>query len=387
MKSILTGILALTITATGAAWCQQATAPAQPTPASPRATTADPDLAVTMKAMEEKLRSVGRVTWTQNLQHWTLIDNGYKSVVERKTLSEETVNVAADFKSCLLKVAQKTNWYQLKSNAGISEDPIDESYYLDEIFSVDVLSSEEYLHQYRHDEYSSPYEENVQPSLYSVVFTAWGYTGDLKFSSRESAEEFASLLRESVKGCSAAPVRSANGGDPSQAETLNFIAEKLSAQGRVDANWTEEIFSSKGQPIAGSVPSSGTRFSVDYFQVKPSPTTCSISFDANHARLSFRHVAKIEVLSLNAFRSGLSFPYSGLAVWDEPPRTLMGQGLMTPIKVRVTDASPTFVLKITSPGVVSKQLYFSDETLANRVAKAMNHVAELCLAGSSKEPF
>jgi hypothetical protein len=60
---------------------------------------------------------------------------------------------------------------------------------------------------------------------------------------------------------------------------------------------------------------------------------------------------------------------------------------MTPIKVLVTDASPTFVLEITSPGVVSKQLYFSEEKLANRAAKAIVHAAELCGAGSSKEPF
>lgn len=80
-----------------------------------------------------------------------------------------------------------------------SEGPISFSYYLDEIFGVDVLSSQDYMHRYRHQGDPSAYQENVQPSLYSVAVNAWGYTRDFKFPTKEAAEQVAALLRESVK--------------------------------------------------------------------------------------------------------------------------------------------------------------------------------------------
>jgi hypothetical protein len=92
-RIILTGILAVTILATGTAWGQLTSAPPQLSPL-------DPDLSATMKALEDKLRSTGRVTWTQEMLHWKKVDNySYKTVVERKTLWEQAINVSADSKN------------------------------------------------------------------------------------------------------------------------------------------------------------------------------------------------------------------------------------------------------------------------------------------------
>jgi hypothetical protein len=111
---------------------------------------------------------------------------------------------------------------------------------------------------------------------------------------------------------------------------------------------------------------------------------CTISFDSNNARLSFRHISHLEVFALKDFRAARSLA-SGFGIWDGPPVLSLGGDAGG--RFRVTEASATFVLKITSSGVESKQLYFSDEELANRVAKAIVHAAELCGVGADQEPF
>jgi hypothetical protein len=152
----------------------------------------------------------------------------------------------------------------------------------------------------------------------------------------------------------------------------------------VDAKWTEVSINNQGKEVPNSVPASLTAFAVDYFQVKPSATMCTISFDSNNARLSFRHISHLEVFTLKDFRAARSLA-SGFGIWDGPPVLSLGGDAGG--RFRVTEASATFVLKITSSGVESKQLYFSDEELANRVAKAIVHAAELCGVGADQEPF
>jgi hypothetical protein len=86
-------------------------------------------------------------------------------------------------------------------------------------------------------------------------------------------------------------------------------------------------------------------------------------------QLSFRRIGRIEVMKLKDYL---------LASWFN---SQVVQGY------RNIEWPPTFVLEVSAPGGDSKELYFSDETLANRVAKAMVHAAELCGAGSNEEPF
>lgn len=351
MKSILAGILALTIAAAVTAWCQQAAAPARPTPASPQAAPAAPELASTMKALEEELRSVGRVTWSQN--------DLYGSGVVRKTYWEELTRITADPKSCSLRVGREISGTPGPGGPG----PKGVSAYLDEISDVRVLASEDFIHRHQHfqilnrDGSERPdYEEDLRPPLYSVVVNFWqGF--DLKFPTREGAEQFAALLRDAIKQCTAlaaTPQPAASAG-PSLAETFSFIAEKLSSQDT--ANLRATIADANGETMYYSAAA------IDY-QVSPNPSSCTTRID--NVQLSFHRIGKIEVLT---FRD-----YVARRLSDHP-------------EYKITVASPGFVLYVTTPGGEPKQLYFSDEVLANRVAKAMVHAAELCGAGSNKEPF
>jgi hypothetical protein len=141
----------------------------------------------------------------------------------------------------------------------------------------------------------------------------------------------------------------------------------------VEVKWSDVLGGAGPQlakPIVGDL-------TVNYFAVNP--MACALSFDSlegplpyPHARLSFRHISRMEVLTLKEYLTS-------------HPRTVnVVNG--APLKLQATDVSNSFVLNIISIGT-EKQLYFSDETLANRVAKAMVHAAELCGAGSKTEPF
>jgi hypothetical protein len=360
-RSVLLGVLVITLLGAGAAWGQQSATPAQATPTAS-------DLAATMKALEEKLRSTGRVTWTQN---YRALAPGAK--VERYTFCEELLSVAADPRACSLKVVRQKNGQGSSSH----------TFYFDEIIKVETLPSEDFLHhQHILVEGQPDFQDSVQPALYSVSVQDWSFSGDFKFTTKEAAEQVASLFVESSNQCSAAPSRPAGSGNPSLSETMGFIAEKLSTQGPVDARWTNALTLSqpvrRGNVITQeeqTVTRANSR-SIEYLQVTASPTTCTVSFDSGngwiprlHARLSFRHITKIEALALKDY----------LMSYDKL--------LHSYSKVQIPEASNIFVLYITSADGESKELYLADEVLANRVAKAMVHAAELCGAGANREPF
>jgi len=342
MKSILARILVLTIAATGTAWCQQAAVLAQPTLASPQAAPAGPDLPATMTAMEEALRSVGRLTWTEILRFPGKPVSSYPN-------SSQLVSVAADPKACSLRTVN------LHEGGGLDNYAV----YLEEITGVDVDT-------FKNNFKATDPTVSIEPSLYSARVDSWK-SHDFPFQTKEAAEQFADLLRESVKQCSAVPVtpRAAEPGSPSLTETISFIADKLTAQGVVSGS--VKLTRDDGSWI--TLGEGDTNISKVY-----SPATCILRVDAigmgsAELQLSFRRIGKIEVMKLKDHILASSF-YSQIV------RTY-----------RNVEWPPTFVLEITAPGGESKELYFSDESLANRVAKAINHAAELCGAGANKEPF
>jgi hypothetical protein len=278
-----------------------------------------------MKALEEKLRSVGRVAWTTTFND-SKID-----------LFEEITSVSADAKDCRVRV----RW-------SASIRPGVEDYYLEEITNVEVV----------------PW---TGTQLYSVGVHEWLNRG-FRFRSRESAEQAAQLLREGADRCSAAspaPLRSNTTG-PSLVETLTFIADKLSSQGSV-------TFTTKG----GDPPQSFSN-SYQYSAAPPNLSACTLGVHSNGAAtllpISFRRIEKIDVIPWAEAGSRWNDK-------DNHAYTMYRRGN------EVTVSPPTFVLRITTPDGNWRDLVFSDQTLADRVAKAMVHAAELCGAGSKPEPF
>jgi hypothetical protein len=318
-----------------------------------------------MKSLEEMLQSTGRVTWSQNITLWKEVSHGsFHAAVERKEFYSEVTNAIADPKNCSLKVLLRTNLDPSNGLTGTGEHSGGGLYYLEELYAAFIVDA-------------SSNKEDVQPFVYSIYIVPWRTPVEFKFRNKESAGKVATLLGESIKQCSAAPLasRSAASTGPSLAETLSFIADKLTTQGRVEAKWIDVVQGVKTDkpPISD--------MSVDYFQVTPIPTACSLGFDSvegfpsySHTRLSFRRIGKVERLKLKDYLASYTRTSFNLSTGQHD-------------RLQATEVSPSFVLNITSSGGESKQLFFSDESLADRVANAMVHAAEICGAGTNREPF
>lgn len=344
MKSSILRTLVCAILLSATLWGQKAATPVGPA-------TADPDLASTTKALEDALRSTGRVTWTQNTPN---VSDG-QLTQERKAHWEELENVVVDPRTCSLRVVRQ-NQYGTQGY----------SYYLDEISGVQVLTTEDFADSHDWLSLRPGYRADVQPVLWSVVVSAWG-PFDLKFPTKEAAEKVGALLSESVKLCSAVPMTPQMLAAPSLPETLGFITNKLISQGHVESTVTFGFENGSSGTVSRPV---------DYLEANVNLLTCSArirsvvdKYEPPYYQLSFRHISKIEVLSYK----------------DADERS--EREILASSHARITAASPTFVLEITSPGGEKKSLYFSDETMANRVAQAMTHAAELCGGGSQPEPF
>ena len=155
--------------------------------------------------MEEELRSVGRLTWTTTLRFPGKPVSSYPDSIE-------PMSIAADPKACSLRAVYR-------HESGLANDAV----YLEQISGVDVLSME--------DSYNTTFQlhSSVEPLLYSARVDSWNTT-DFIFQTKEAAEQFAALPRESVKQCSAVLVtpRAPATDSPSLTETLNFIADSPS---------------------------------------------------------------------------------------------------------------------------------------------------------------
>lgn len=182
------------------------------TTATSQVTEVAPDLARTMTSLETKLRTTGRVTWA------------WDSNQGRRTDWEELLSISADPANCSLRAAKQTSYGSQSV-----------SFYLEEVSGVYKYSSKDSVADIRGPLMFASYP-NTQPPYYSVAINNWSTTQDFLFPSAKTAEEFAALLREAVKQCSATAVspRPAPAGRPTLAETLSFIADKLGTQGQVD---------------------------------------------------------------------------------------------------------------------------------------------------------
>jgi hypothetical protein len=307
------------------------------------------DLATTMKALEEQLRSIAGDMHSYQF-----------SQVELQRTS-------ADANDCVLHVPLRN-----RVNTGIYRphnivlNPHGE-YYLEEVSAVES-----------HDVADSRAEGNKP--LYYVSENIQGRLdfgfGEFTFYflSRAKAEEVAALIRKAADACRARPAFLQASAGPSLAETLKFIVDKINFEGRI--TWTSDYT---------NPPSTTTSY--EQTASLPERGTCTILISKRFGSqiqggslLSLRRVAKVELLPA---------PDAQNRFEDKFQAEIQSHNPSFPVKRNpVTRTSPPiFVLRITTPAGGWRDLIFSDETLADRVAKAMVHAAELCGAGSKPEVF
>jgi hypothetical protein len=169
---------------------------------------------------------------------------------------------------------------------------------------------------------------------------------------------------------SAAPARPpANG--PSLADTMKFIQERLSDIGTV--NFVSYISDS-----SGSNPTT-YRMALTWSAVSADASTCRISYHASATgngtpagdgdmAAGMWQIEKIGVVPADQFFA-LAAAKAGHPEWSAQVQPVVT------------------VLRAQLPGGSFMAFAFYDADLANRVAIAMTHSAELCGAGNNKEPF
>ncbi|HSY68862.1 MAG TPA: hypothetical protein VK813_09480 [Edaphobacter sp.] len=199
---------------------------------------------------------------------------------------------------------------------------------------------------------------------YVIVIDDMPWPFPLSFSNKDTAIRAAQLFRRAGEICRARPVRLNATGGPSLSETLLFIQQKLNEEASV----VYEI-----QPQHGN----SSRVSSRVANAEAQPTSCQIrykdfeiTYDMQgnprtpreyNFHLLFRYVRKLEVVDEQTFAARLGGP--------------------------IISAVTPNVYCLVVTGDDEYDFYFRDAEMADRVAKAMNHAAELCGSSKTKEPF
>jgi hypothetical protein len=335
-RSVFPGVVALTVLAAGAAQAQQTVTQTPPT-------VTNPDFATAMKTLEQRLRSAGSIhtVVTVTNQQTGKVDGS------AKVFQEDLQGTTAEAATCVLHAPLPV---------GLIFHPHGD-YYLEEISDVQVhaLAGE--------------------PRMYEVasVFPLFRFA----FATQETAQEVADLLHQVAQQCCARPPTTAQGtgGGPNLAETLKFVTDKIGYEGTLNwvvssTNPSQSFSYSYGQ--SASVPSSGTCALNLAKQIRSDGQKPNLSIGGYP--LSLRRVAQIEVLPFVEAQARRNDK-------DGSSYTAFRRDIKNQISV------PIFVARITTPAGGWRDLIFQDEALANRVAKAMVHAAELCGAGANSEPF
>jgi hypothetical protein len=240
-------------------------------------------------------------------------------------------------------------------------------FFLESIDAAEALTLQEALSR-------SHGEAKLSPG-YVVAIN--GHPGRLKFGEQAVATKVAQLLLAGARICQARHLSfNAAAGNPSLKDTLQFIEQKL--KGEAEAQWMT-------QWGTGSAPGS---FRV--VDASSDPVTCQLRYrdtggdPGQLGVLTFRRVQEIEELPLQTvvqqqfdkLQQDLDFLDN---LHSETPQH-------TPTSI-VTVTPDVIVLRVKyQGGQVAGEIYFSDREIADRVAKAMNHAAELCRP-ENKEPF
>jgi hypothetical protein len=157
---------------------------------------------------------------------------------------------------------------------------------------------------------------------------------------------------------------------PSLEATMKFVQTKLNEVGKV--NFADYVHNNSTQ---------------NDWIVQNSSEATNVVADAASCRITYH--MKIVVSEKVAFDEDASIPFKD--VQDLTVTTVEDDIKTTDAALGYTTRSyradpPIFVLKLRRTGTGSNAFDFSDEDLANRVAKAMVHAVELC-GGGNKDPF
>jgi hypothetical protein len=184
------------------------------------------------------------------------------------------------------------------------------------------------------------------------------------------------------------PPRPADEG-PSLEVTMKFIGDKLNEEGPVGWNykWPDDAASERWSfEVSGAV--ADTKSCTLTFRQSAHRAALYPDFATNEYRASFRDIKKLTVLPLSlspAKASNADLPETAVATMEVDLTQRSDTRGNAPRKKVKHGRSVETVVQVVDPRTIF--LYFNNEEMAHRVAKAITHVVELCGGGEKPEPF
>ena len=324
---------------------------AQDVPPPPKPDALDPSLAPLLESLKQTLLASGRVE-----SSWTIGINSYKSW-------QQITSTVVDTRGCQVRVHYDDSLY--------GRDPTDQatSLFFEAIDTAVALTEQEADDQSQ-SRMGQPRLSTYSGTVYVLVIN--GNISSLLFPSEAQAGKAAEAVRRAALICRAVPITvNAAAGTPSLADTLHFIEGKLNDNAAVNYRGISE--NADGSPV-------GTPISLSQrvTQAAADPSSCRVRFNWRFTSNGNVTIGKREVISFRRVEK-LEMATEQDAVNRE--RAQVGQ------TASIYRTEPVvYLLTVTYLGGEFLRLYFSDEEIANRVAKAMLHAVELC-GGGSKDPF
>ena len=304
-----------------AALFQRQTAPVTPG-ASPAATSSTDDLGSILQSLKGKLIGSGRVEYSYS---WTRLDNA--RLTSRNW--QQVTGAEVDPSRCEMRV------HLLVSSDGAApkEQPV--SLFFESIDSVEILPEQVAL----------GFVQEFSGTAYRLITNGDTSSYAALFASESQANNAAEDFRRAARICHARPVVvNAAAGAPPLPETLRYVADQLNAQGTV--GWR------LGNAAAGA------DVSLRVSQVVSDTTTCQIRYNRTFHASAIPGVTR-EINDVDK-RMNLSFRR------------------MENVQVVPEGQTGTPVYGLRWNGGVVPFFGFSDAAVANRVADAMEHAADLC---------
>ncbi len=153
--------------------------------------------------------------------------------------------------------------------------------------------------------------------------------------------------------------------------TMSFIQEKLSYLGKVNyvTFWQNSDFGSKG----------AFSFTHEFSNVAADPNKCKVTYHYKTTK-ELETSESDQVISLHDVSSIAVKP---VEQWMTEYNASHHQS-----NIHVTTSHPpVFVVLVQTPHLEPNTFYFTDATLADKLAKAMQHAVQLCGGGSKDDPF
>jgi hypothetical protein len=292
----------------------------------------------------------------ESLKQALLAPDNFEYRINDRLVGSKVASVKIDPPGCQMRVEFDKYWENREQHQQLFY-----WYFFESIDSAEAMTLQESSDQ-RNKRLGSPVASKLSAG-YQVVINGNNFWDSFEFADKEAAVRVSDLLLGAARVCRQMPVR-VNGaaGPPNLQDTLRFIEQKLNDEAAVVYDVGDRY---------NDNPEVLTHNSFRVLDARADLIACRMHYrdfgtfkEERNEVLSFRRVIQIQV-------------QSELEVWEAFNQKQQQH------QIRVTPSIWRLVLWGPQP----YQIWFRDEDTANRVAKAMNHAAELCRAGETKEPF